>query len=568
MVSTVTLYRSPVRLVSHASEETAAYSSQAISRARKKMMAEIALAGDEIIIDGVSYSRNDASSLLDYITEDNWKTHHIIYTHKGLLDFLEKEEFSNEELRKADAYLYNSKFVEAVSPYFSHSFNAVSGRLLRQNDFEGLVQLLEYQGYILPEHSHEAYQKIRTYLDELNYTLRNLSWEKFSTDETVLHFIFSDEWKRFVNKLPSSFTTLRDELVEQVTGIVLRFQHKATWYYLHQVLLQLKAVETNDFNRSEVERIDKVMYENSRIEGGKRVVSRESDGFNWRTVWWVVWIVLIIVRAVTCNNNKSDFKFDDTSFRNFRQQQSGLKHIDERRNEPLLLNFLDSLSSNRRITTDPLPAQMQTGSQPFNSFANDFPQTGEDTVSITNSTAHNCVAIYIDGLSPSGSVYEGALPNISAVYIKQGDTYSFRYSPVNGKFYFLFGEEWGKLKKQAELKVFSNRGYSNYEGREHLIFVYEFFRNRKPIKQKYLQQALYADEASSDTKKEEFNYLNNPYDAAVNAATEITLHEKNNRFSITAKGSLLVKEEKQNEFEETLEKMEDYKVREMRPIKN
>ena len=53
MVNTVTLYRSPVRLVQHASEDGSTYSSQAISRARKRLMAEIMLIGDEIVIDDV-----------------------------------------------------------------------------------------------------------------------------------------------------------------------------------------------------------------------------------------------------------------------------------------------------------------------------------------------------------------------------------------------------------------------------------------------------------------------------------------------------------------------------------
>ena len=83
MVSTVTLYRSPVRLIEHASEDAGSYSSQAISRPRKKMMAEISLAGDEIVIDDVAYSRNDASTLLDFITEGNWKVHSIIYPKKA-----------------------------------------------------------------------------------------------------------------------------------------------------------------------------------------------------------------------------------------------------------------------------------------------------------------------------------------------------------------------------------------------------------------------------------------------------------------------------------------------------
>ncbi|HVF80989.1 MAG TPA: hypothetical protein VM884_03610, partial [Flavisolibacter sp.] len=131
MVNTVTLYRSPVRLVLHAAEAAEPYSLQAISRARKRLMAEIALSGDEVIIDDISYSRNDAATLLDVVSEESWKTHSIIYQHKGLLDFLEKSDFNSDNLKKADAYLYSEGFVQAVSPYFAHSFNVVSGKLLR-----------------------------------------------------------------------------------------------------------------------------------------------------------------------------------------------------------------------------------------------------------------------------------------------------------------------------------------------------------------------------------------------------------------------------------------------------
>ena len=549
MVNTVTTYRSPVRLVKHTAEDIDSYSSQAISRARKKMMAEIALAGDEVIIDDVSYSRNDAATLLDVITEEAWKTHSIIYKYRGLLDFLEKETFNDEELKKADAYLYNTAFVQAVSPYFAHSFNTLSGKLLRQDNFEELVKLLNYQGYILPEHSHEAYQKIRTYLDELSYTLRNLSWEKFSADESILHFIFSDEWKRFLNKLPSSFTATRDEIVEQVTGIVLRFQHKATWYYLHQVLLQLKAIETNDFNRSEVERIDKVIYDNSRIEGQKgvrRTVSDDGEVSTGRIIWWVIWIILLIVRLATCNDRSSRNSggFDQTSFDRYIQTQNA--STDEMRNEPLLLNFMDSLSQEKGLPLTSEQSAMKTGSQPFISFADDFPTYGEDTVQIANNTNYHCVVLFNEGSSRPGSVYEGALPKIAAVYIKKGDTYTFRHSAGDGKFYFLFGERWGKLKEQADLPVYSERGYSNSEGRKHIVMLYEFFSNSKPIKQKYLQQAVFVQKASSDRDEKIFNYLNNPYDAALNAATEIKLVEKKNTFSIEAKGSLLVKEERQS----------------------
>ncbi|HYO22395.1 MAG TPA: hypothetical protein VER36_08300 [Flavisolibacter sp.] len=545
MVSTVTNYRSPIRLVKHASEETEVHSSQAISRARKRLMAEIMLIGDEIVIDDVSYSRNDASSLLDNITEQSWKAHCTIYAHKGLLDFLEKEEFNNEELKKADAYLYNSTFVQAVSPYFAHSFNAVSGRLIRQESFEELLQLLNYQGYILPEHSDEAYQKVRGYLDELHYTLRNLSWEKFIADESILHFIFSDEWKRFLNKLPSSFTGLRDELVEQMTGVVLRFQHKATWHYLHQVLVQLKAIETNDYNRSEVVRIDEIIYENSRIEGGKKRRTNDSEVSTGRVVWWAIWIILLIVRVSTCNNKSgsNSYRFDSDDFNKIVETVKTNK-ADEWRNEPVLLNFLDSLSHKRSLSLVSSQTEMRTGAQPFSSFANDFPKSGSDTVHITNNTGHNCVALLVNGPSLSGSVYEGALPNIAAVYIRQGGTYTFHTTPGTGKLYFIFGERWGQLKKQAELTVFSERGLSDGEGRKHLLFVYEFFSNKKSVAQTYLQKAVYLEDASANRNDSQFSYLNNPYDARPDESTEIILKENDSSFAVEAKGSLLVKEDR------------------------
>lgn len=550
MVNTVASYRSPVRLVKHTSEEVTVYSSQAISRARKRLMAEIMLMGDEIVIEDVPYSRNDASTLLDVITEETWKTHSIIYSQKGLLDFLEKEEFSDEELKKADAWLYNQQFVKAVSPYFAYSFNVVSGKLIRQKDFEGLLKLLRYSGYLLPEHHHEAYQKIRIHLDELTYTLRNLSWEKFFADESILHFVFSAEWKQAINKLPSAFTSQRDDVVEQMVNVVLRFQHKATWYYLHQVLVQLKSIETNDFNRSEVERIDKIIYENSRIEsrrGSKKSKKKESEFSTGRIVWWVIWVVLIIVRAATCNEKDQDLNAKLENLTRYQQNRfSETKRVDEEQNELMLRLFLDSLSN--KLSLDITPQQpLKTGSQPLATFADDFPTTGTSTVHINNTTANDCVAMYITANGRPGSVYENALPNIEAVYIRKGESFTFHHTPGDGKFYFLFGEKWGRLNAQTEMNVYSERGTSTDSGRKHVLFLYEFFSNQQPRLQNYLQQAVYLQDASASTTGNDANLrpLNNPYDAAPNEATTLSLKETKDRYMIEAKGSLLVKEEKQ-----------------------
>ncbi|HVF97237.1 MAG TPA: hypothetical protein VM871_07960, partial [Flavisolibacter sp.] len=546
MVSTVTLYRSPVRLVKHAFEETDVYSSQAIARARKKLMAEISLSGDEIQLDDIAYSRNDASTLLDLVSEEDWKVHSVIYAHKGLLHFLEKETFNDEDLKRADAYLYNTNFVQTVSPYFAHSFNAVSGRLLKAENFDELAKLLNYQGYIIPEHSHEAYQKIRTHLSDLAYTLRNLSWEKFVVDESLLHFVFSDEWKRFLNALPSSFTAQRDELVETLINIVLHFQHKATWYYLHRVLVQLRSIETNDFNRSEIERIDKIIYHNSKLEGGrtKKVIRDSNPGISGRAIWWGIWIVLMIVRAATCNDrSKSDYGFDASSFKRIQesQRQSQIRNY-EKQNENYLLNFFDSLSNTPRLPVEKLPLEIQTGGQPFSSFADALPQAGGEEITVTNNTGYNCVLLYFEGVSEQGSVYQGTLSHTLAAYIRKGGTHAFRTVPGTGRFYFIFGDKWGKLKTQAELSVTGDDGgYNDNSGRKQTLFVYEFFSNKKPLSQTFLKQSVHIDYPSAPTDEKLYRRINTPAKTGEAKPTHLNLLEKTGNFFLEAEGSLAVK---------------------------
>lgn len=538
MVNTVTSYRSPVRLVRHAVEETETFSSQAISRARKKMMAEIALAGDEVVIDDVAYSRNDASTLLDSITEQSWKVHSTIYAHKGLLDFLEKEEFNNEELRKADAYLYNAAFVQAVSPYFAHSFNVVSGRLLREEAFEELLQLLNYQGYILPEHSHEAYQKIRTYLDELNYTLRNLSWEKFFEDESVLHFVFSDEWKRFLNKLPASFTAQRDELVEHLINIVLRFQHKATWYYLHQLLVQLKTIETNVFNRSEVERIDKIIYENSRIEGGKGKRTFKDDGevSTGRIIWWVIWIILIIIRVATCNNRSSTTSFDD--FRGIQHVTTRqASHAVEEQNEKKLLSSLDSLSQR----SAPVVAQeMKTGDQPFEGLGDDPQAAQNDSVKIVNESGYDAVFFYFKDLP--GHYKAGLLPKLYATFIKKGESETVYILPGNGRIYFAFGEGWGQLKRPLRLRFSKSLASTESDIAAETITVTHFFSNKKALAQPYLQNPISIDYSESYVANSDYTSLSTVTDLAEEPV--LRLSGNNGLPKIVASGRLFVSQQK------------------------
>jgi hypothetical protein len=325
------------------------------------------------------------------------------------------------------------------------------------------------------------------------------------------------------------------------------------------VLVQLRAIETNEINRSEIKRIDDVIYQNTLIESGRKTRSkrRDSEFSSGRIIWWAVWIIMGIVRAATCNEHSNNYENDNRIY-NLQNPPPEIppspqaspfpfnttKAKVENRNQNQLVHFLDSLSKKPALA-QATSEGMRTGSQPFSSFAEDFIQSGTNLVNVTNNTEHDCVILCFDGPSRSGSVYEGGLPNTRAAFINRGETFSFNETPGNGTFYFLFGDNWGKLNKEAELPIYGQNTYSPNESRRFVLFVYEFFSNKKMLKQPYLQHGIRLDDDYAATKNESrYRYLNKP--SQETKITTLALHEKSGDFSIDANGSLLVKEERKS----------------------
>ena len=300
-------YRSPIRLITHAAEPIDTFSQQTIARTRKKILAEMALQDDQLLLENISYAKNDVISLLNGITsEEIWKVHCAIYAHPALLAFLEEGHFDADEFKEMYLMLLpvSDSFITYVWRYFAFSFNEVSGVLIRQEDFAILSNLLDYQAFVLPEHTHEGFQKIRIYLDELIHLLKNLSWEKFQRDESQLHFIFSEDWISFMNKLPGSFATIRDELVIHILNVIFRFQKKATWFYLFKACESLQQLECGEFQRSEISRFEQAMARNANIAGRSGKASTGSGLPAGRMIFWFLWIVLAIARSAGgCGHN-------------------------------------------------------------------------------------------------------------------------------------------------------------------------------------------------------------------------------------------------------------------------
>lgn len=551
-------YRSPVRLVAHAEEPLHPYSPQTISRARKKLLAELALHDNEITLENVVYTRNDVITLLDSITsEEVWKHHCTVYAHQPLLDFVEGNFLDVEGFRKVEELADNAPFRDFLAPYFATSFNTISSGLIRQRNYDALATLMNTQGFITPEHSHEAYQRIRIYLDEIITLLKNLSPEKYVSDGKVLHFINDGCWISFLNKLPASFASVRDGFVTHMLGLIYRFQHKASWYALHQCCLRLQDVECSAERKEQVNAYEEVMRKNVLAENGTPDSGSGKKGMSTGrvllTIFWVMVIIFRIGSSGGCNSSSSNNYLNSEELSGISQQI--VEHIQNYSAQNTFKSFLNSLYAAN--TTFSQQARIKTGQPPFSSFSMLPPDEGLARVTVQNSSSYDAVLFYFTEESFQLHGGDPVSKMLYSVYIKSGDSYTFHPGTLKANFNFAFGKKWVKLgsgipfwpeKKFASISdTVRKQAAAEYAAVEstNTITIPAFFQNEPGLEQYYLTHELVlSDYKTVETDKRRVVYVPESPAQATKGIREgthqavLTLSDKEGSVDLKVTGSL------------------------------
>jgi len=523
-------YRSPVRLVSYAGESPNPFSLQAIGRARKKLLAEITLSEEDIVIDGIAYGRNDIVTLLDAeASERDWPAHCYIYTYPALLRLLEQNVFDSDEFRQDALVAPAPGQAGFISNYFASSFNEVTRILLRERDFKELSRLLHYKTLIAPEDNHVAYQRIRVYLDDLIYTVRNMGWEKFSLDTSVLNFLFEPGFASFLNSLPALFNGTRDTLVFQVILLVERFQKKATWRSLHTICKALQGIECSPNVAAEVSKFERVMRKNSgwlsQMRGPGRII------------WVIVWAAFIAVRIMSGNSdNSSDrYRFINDALSQINVKPVPLEMNRSSENEAAFKDFLIDISGNKWAGADKL---VNNGEAPFSGISTRPMNVGSGSLTISNTTTKDAVLLYF----PYGARFIDTTDKINAVFIKQGNSAVINFEPGFSRINFLYGNGWIKLATPLRFSMSADSA-----GKQQRT-VKEFFRN-SPKRQYYLTRNLFISsyelKESADSSLRRDQIYRPAYDGSGSARitasrAELKLVEKGGRVEVQGSGDYYI----------------------------
>ncbi|RYY89016.1 MAG: hypothetical protein EOO15_07380 [Chitinophagaceae bacterium] len=452
--ATLNPYRSPVRLLLHAGEPLQPFSPQTLARARKKLVAELALTGDELTIGEQVYTRHDINTLLQDISEEQWSMHCLVYTITPLLNFLETATADlpgmEKELRP---FRFKPGFAKFMSSWFALSFRDATARMIRNVQPAELAELLLFRDFISPQDEELAYERLRRYFDELLTRIRGIEYDNFEANRTALNFLYSPAWIRFINALPPALAQERDLVAEALLSLVARFQNKATWAFLDQLCQRLLLINTNDELRIRLANAAHIVGQNARRSpvgstrpGAHRPAKTSEGPSTGRIIFGVFWVIVMIVRLASTDSCRSRNSYSNIS-EQLRVMDDMTKPVRQQRsskdNENQLLSILDSLSDHKQPKSTDRP---DTGEPAFPGHSERPERYGEDNFVVRNATGKDMLFFWFSSdhllLDSTDAPY--------AVFIRKGDSISFPMrNGRDSRFAAAFGDGWARLPKAA-----------------------------------------------------------------------------------------------------------------------
>jgi hypothetical protein len=234
------MYRSPIRLAGL--QPGAGFDKQALSLARKKMLAELELGdGHAIVIDGTELNRQDIARLFDELANERQLAYHIaIANDDALLHFLQTGEIHSFGPGWAENDLYDDPgFRQFVSPYFAAAMSVMFQKVVSGNAGSGMITKFLRQRSFLSVADHDAaYGKITRYFLEIKNRIllclhRLENQEGADGIQRLAAKVTKEEveglctdYDLFVlNQLPEEFDDLRYSIVDALNDICVTCDH-------------------------------------------------------------------------------------------------------------------------------------------------------------------------------------------------------------------------------------------------------------------------------------------------------------------------------------------------------
>lgn len=293
-------YKSIIRLFNHCGIEYGADFN--LSRAKKQLQAEFRIAKDGLIeLDGLTYSQHEVFEEIENPDFQNRLVYHQqIWDSPELLDLLEQSEVDFSTLGEAfKPFWKNKEFDRFFSPYFAGPFNYLARTFLSGHNLGEMGELLAYEDFLQPAEREEAFRPIRIFLDDNARLLRNVTKANYNIMRPKMAHWIDEEWHPFFNHLPIEFYDVKLDITTRLINIGAEVQktQKRDVKKTSSQLVMLTEMPSD---------IRSIIFSNHEAYHATR-------GIRLREGWWVVWIIIVLFRAVSsdaCSSSSNSNKFN------------------------------------------------------------------------------------------------------------------------------------------------------------------------------------------------------------------------------------------------------------------
>lgn len=299
-------------------------------RAKKQLQAEFGIAQDGFIeVNGYTYTRHDVFEEIeqpDFLRRLAF--HKEIWNIPQVLHLLEDNLFNAATIQEGFRNFYNNtEFDEFLSPYFVGPFNYVSRNLLADASLAEMGELLRVEGLLQAPEREEAFRPLRIFLDETLRLLRNTNRENYKVMRSKLSHWIDTEWYGFFNNLPDEFYDIKIDLVVRLInlGVAVQKKHRRDCRKISKQLVALEEIPENH---------------RATILSNHRVYSGSSYSFRFRGSFWVVWIIIGVIRGLTsegCEHKSNDYQeFQNTPLNKY--QKDSIVRMLKSNSKPIIID--------------------------------------------------------------------------------------------------------------------------------------------------------------------------------------------------------------------------------------
>ncbi|GAA0894382.1 hypothetical protein GCM10009122_40630 [Fulvivirga kasyanovii] len=427
-------YKSPFPVLSYSGVDLQEVNDSTLTKAKKILLVELDHAEKGTLnIDGEVFTKNDILLLFESLSNaEHIIYHRWVHENPGLRALLENKSIDNYEVLFDKSLLNHEKIVgfkAFISPFLAQPLGKIlSQAFTRQEYTKGLkvitaAQLVEQSGYDITFGKLQS--NIRGIIQELKI-FNERGAEQFK--EHQCHYI-NYYFIQFLNQLPDTFETLREDFATALINLTITIQHKHP-HLCKRLYFSLSALNCSEEVKEIIKNNLKVFQRAAEGSSVEKKADPEPQGATAlilkMSFMAVLFFILILKNCDNSSSTHSSYKMDFSQ--PFLHKLTHLKNIQD-----LKSLSLDQLNyGNKTVSVDSIVDLSDTTIWPYASEYKNLlsytPETGRK-VYLTNESDYDAVVFL------STNLYN------YSTFLFSGEKISF-YTSNDDYVQFYLGKQW------------------------------------------------------------------------------------------------------------------------------